>query len=152
LNLSISDGTEHDGGSLLFGTTSPITSLTALHPQPVQIFRLWQSFLDNVNPLSKIIHAPTVQHQILEASANLEKISRSMESLMFAIYAISVNSMDNRECETMLGESKQILLARFVKATERALIKASFLKSTDLVVLQALTLFLVSVSIYFPAL
>ena len=148
------DSTEHDGGSLLFGITSPMTSLTltALHPQPVHIFRLWQTFLDNVNPLSKVIHAPTVQHQILEAIANLENVSRSMESLLFAIYATSVNSMNNKECETILGESKQILLTRFVKATERALIRASFLKSTDLVVLQALTLFLVSNSTLFGAL
>jgi len=120
--------------------------LTGLHPQPVQIFRLWQTFLDNVNPLSKVIHAPTVQHQILEASADLEKVSRGMEALMFAIYAASVNSMDSGECETMLGESKQIVLARFIKAAEQALIRASFLVSTDLVVLQALTLFLVSSS------
>jgi hypothetical protein len=147
----MSDITDYDGGSLLFGITSRVPSLTALHPQPVHIFRLWQTFLDNVNPLSKVIHAPTVQHQILEASANLEKVSRSMESLMFAIYATSVNSMDNRECETMLGESKQILLTRFVKAAERALIRACFLKSTELVVLQALTLFLVSNSTRFAA-
>jgi len=99
----MSDITDYDGGSLLFGITSRVPSLTALHPQPLHIFRLWQTFLDNVNPLSKVIHAPTVQHQILEASANLEKVSRSMESLMFAIYATSVNSMDKKQCEIMLG-------------------------------------------------
>lgn len=87
-----------------------------------------------------------MQHQILEASADLEKVSRGMEALMFAIYAASANSMDSKECEAMLGESKKILLARFIKAAERALIRASFLTSTDLMVLQALTLFLVSTS------
>ena len=33
----------------LLGTRSG-ESLTELHPSPVRIFRLWQTFLDNVNP------------------------------------------------------------------------------------------------------
>ena len=36
------------------------TDLLAMHPNPLIIFRLWQIFLDNVDPLIKIIHAPTI--------------------------------------------------------------------------------------------
>jgi hypothetical protein len=110
----------------------------------VHIFRLWQTFLDNVNPLSKVIHAPTVQYQILEATGNLTNISKGVESLMFAIYAAAVNSVDDTECESILGESKSRVLPRYFMATQHALIRAGFLYSSDLVVLQAFTLFLVS--------
>ena len=62
------------------------SELRAMHPKPLIIFRLWQVFLDNINPLTKLIHAPTTQQRLLEASANLENISREWEALLFAIY------------------------------------------------------------------
>jgi len=133
-----------DGAALLLGVASSTTALTNLHPQPVHIFRLWQTFLDNVNPLSKVIHAPSVQYQILEATGDLANISKPVEALMFAIYAAAVNSLDNSECQSILGEPKSTLLARYFMATQQALIRAGFLKSSELVVLQAFTLFLVS--------
>ena len=138
-------GSSHaDGGSFLFSSTIPATSLTALHPQPVHIFRLWQTFLDNVNPLSKLLHAPTMQHQVLATMGNPGSLSKSMEALMFAIYAAAVASLDNDECMSTMGESRSALLTRYSMATQQALIRAHYLKTSDLVVLQAFTLFLVS--------
>jgi hypothetical protein len=128
----------------LFGSVSPDISLTSIHPQPVHIFRLWQTFLDNVNPLSKIIHYPTMQHQILEVIGNPSNIPRPLEALLFSIYAAAVASLDNAECESTMGESRATLLSRYTTATQQALIRIGFLKSSDLVVLQAFTLYLVS--------
>lgn len=141
---SISDGNGNDGSALLLGQSPSTGKLNMLHPKPVQIFRLWQTFLDNVNPLSKIFHAPTVQHQILEASGNLDKVSKGLQALMFSIYATAVTSLSDSECESMMGESRSTLLARYSAGTQQALVKASFLKSSDLTVLQAFVLFLVS--------
>lgn len=110
----------------------------------MQIFRLWQTFLDNVNPLVKILHTPTVQQLVLEASGNLKAVSKSMNALMFAIYVSAVNSLSNAECEGMIGQGKSVLLAKYYLGTQQALISAAFLKSSDMVVLQAYVLFLVS--------
>jgi hypothetical protein len=132
------------GGALLFSLGMPVHSLTTFHPPPVHIFKLWQTYLDNINPLSKIIHTPTVQRHILEAVGNLNNISKPMEALMFAIYAAAVNSMENRDCENTLGDSRSTLLVRYLVAAQEALIRASFLKTLDIVVLQAFTIFLVS--------
>jgi hypothetical protein len=121
----------------------PIPSLAEFHPQPVHIFKLWQIFLDNVNPLSKVVHAPTVQYQILEATGNLGKISKGVECLMFAIYAAAINSLDDSECQSVLGEPKATAMIKYFLATQQALIRAGLLYSSDLVVLQAFTLFLV---------
>lgn len=115
-----------------------------IHPQPVQIFRLWQTFLDNVNPLVKILHTPTVQQLVLETSGNLKDVSKSITALMFAIYLSAVNSLSNAECESMVGQGKSVLLANYYLGSQQALISAGFLKSSDLVVLQAYVLFLVS--------
>ena len=118
-------------------------TLIDLHPQPVLIFRLWQTFLDNVNPLTKIIHAPTLQQSILDATGNLEHVSKGLETLMFAIYNFAVTSSSNAYCENMLGEAKTTLLARYRRGTQQALIRAEFLKSSELTVLQAFVLYLV---------
>ncbi|KAK6845968.1 C6 transcription factor [Apiospora arundinis] len=46
---------------LLFGSRSShnAVDLSTLHPEPIQIFRLWQIYLDNVDPLLKVTHTPT---------------------------------------------------------------------------------------------
>ena len=121
-----------------------LKSLRSSHPNPVQIFRLWQVFLDNVNPLTKIIHAPTVQQQILQASGDLEGILPMQEALMFSIYLAAVTSLQDEECCQVMGETRSVLLARFSNAAQQALINVKFLRTSSLVVLQALTLFLVS--------
>ena len=118
--------------------------LSSLHPPPVQIFRLWQTFLVNVNPLVKIFHAPTVQQILLDATENLSSIPRAIESLMFAIYLLSVTSLNPEECETMFGEARTALLSKYSQATQQALVNGKFLKSVNLYSLQAFALYLVS--------
>jgi hypothetical protein len=81
---------------------------------------------------------------ILEVVTDLESVPRSAEALMFAIYLSSITSMNDKHCRVTMAESKSALLARFSNATQQALVNAEFLKSSCLVVLQALTLYLVS--------
>src|SRR5277367_1299975 len=89
------------GDNLLFGRPM-LETLRSSHPQPVHMFMLWQTFLDNVNPLVKLFHAPTVQQLILEASSNLDNIAASTEALMFAIYLCAVTSLRNDDCERIV--------------------------------------------------
>src|SRR5277367_6379668 len=86
--------------NLLFGRNK--LDIRSSHPEPVQMFTLWQTFLDNVNPLVKLFHAPTVQQLILEASSNLDNASASTEALMFAIYLCAVTSLRNDDCERIV--------------------------------------------------
>jgi hypothetical protein len=132
------------GDDLILGSYSPNISLRVLHPDPMHILRLWQVFVENVNPLTKLIHTPTVQKDLFDASSNLDSISKSMEALMFAIYSTAVASMSDEECLNIIGQTKAVLQAKNQFATKQALLKAEFIKSSDLVVLQAYALFLVS--------
>jgi len=132
---------------LIFGECATTTNLSGLHPNPVTIFRLWQTFLDNVNPLVKLFHAPSVQQLILEAAENLVVASKPVEALMFAIYTCAITSLSNEECENMVGESKSTLLARYQSTAQQSLIAAEFLRTSDLVVLQAFVLYLVRLSL-----
>jgi len=130
--------------SLLVGFGSTSKGLSALHPPPVQIFRLWQTFLVNVNPLIKMFHAPTLQQTILDASGDIRNIPRHVEAMMFGIYFLAVTSLQNEDCQTMFGEQRNTLLVKYAHGTQQALISARFLKSLNIGTLQALVLFLVS--------
>ena len=135
-----------NGADLLLGCSSTSAGLRHQHPDPIQGFRLWQAFLDNVNPVTKLIHAPSVQQTILEAMGNLNEVPKATESLMFAIYASAVCSLSNLECEGIIGDSRSVALIRFQSAAKQALVNACLLKTSNMVVLQAYMLFLVSMS------
>jgi hypothetical protein len=126
----------------LLGISPTSAPLTALHPPPELIYKLWQVFLDNVNPLTKIIHQPTLQNAIFDASFNLENLPKGLEALMFSIYASAVYSMTDKECKDMLHEEKSNLLARYRLGLRKALVRANFLATSELAVLQAYVIYL----------
>ncbi|KAL8752908.1 MAG: hypothetical protein Q9184_005586 [Pyrenodesmia sp. 2 TL-2023] len=137
------DKVHADGSGLLFGF-SVNDDLKRLHPAPINIFRLWQTYLNNVYPLSMTFHAPTVQQHILDASADLENVSESMEALMFAIYHAAIVALPAEECEAMFGLPQSIVVNKYMLATQQALNAAKLLKNLDITVLQALVILLVA--------
>ena len=83
----------------------------------------------------------------MAASANLDDIpgGKSFEALLFSIYYCAITSLTPEQCLQMFQSDKDLLLKKYRQAVEIALGKADFLSSTDLVTLQALAIFLVSV-------
>jgi len=131
-----------DGTDYVLGTTPSSASVRDLHPLPEQVSTLWHIFLDNVNPLSKVIHVPSLEPAITKASVHLDKLPKSLEALLFAIYSLAVLSLQPDECQAMLGESKTVLVGRYTTGTKCALSRAKFLGTSDLMVLQAFVLHL----------
>ena len=110
---SYNSKTRDDG--FVFGFSSLLLNLHALHPSSDRIFLLWQLYLENVDPLIKLIHTPSVQRLILQASRQLADVPPAVEALMFAIYYAAVVSMQGDEqCKREFGEEQTFLLARYV--------------------------------------
>lgn len=114
-----------------------------LHPNPKHVFKLWQTFADRVNPLIKIVHAPTLQEKIFEAAWAVESATKPLEAMMFAVYALAVASMKPADCMQTFGESRPVLVSRYRTGALRALHSADLLLTRDLEVLQAFALTLV---------
>ncbi|MCJ1472458.1 hypothetical protein MMC13_001106 [Lambiella insularis] len=94
---------------------------------------------------------PTLRPAIQRAASNIRTIPRSYEALMFAIYSAAVMSLKDDECKQRFSEPRNTLLLRYVSATKAALLRAKFMGTTSLVVLQALVFHLLSVrDIYEP--
>ncbi|ROV91862.1 hypothetical protein VMCG_09183 [Cytospora schulzeri] len=123
---------------------SPV-DLTTSHPEQVHIFKLWQIYLENVDPLLKITHTPTLQPRIINAAGNMAKISPALEALIFSIYCISLLSIPEDECLTLFQSSRKALLERYQSACQTALLRCHAWKSGDTEGLTAIYLYLLSV-------
>jgi len=132
-----------DNSELIFGAETPSTNSEDLTPSPGQIVRLWQIYLDRCNPLTKVIHVPTVQPFVLDATGSTPTLPKNVESLLFAIYTLAVVSMTKEESEEVLGMPKEKALARFSAGLRSCMIRLGFLKTHDLITLQALVIYLV---------
>ncbi|KAH6612269.1 hypothetical protein B0J18DRAFT_474090 [Chaetomium sp. MPI-SDFR-AT-0129] len=129
----------------LFGSPASTVAVAAMHPDQARIFRLWQFYLDNVNPLLKVTHTPTLQARIIDAVGNLGNISAPLEALMFSIYCVAVLSLTDSQCESLLRSPKRDLLSGYQFACRQALLDCNVLQSSDHDCLTALFLYLVSI-------
>ncbi|KAL1606245.1 hypothetical protein SLS60_003647 [Paraconiothyrium brasiliense] len=94
---------DDDDSRFNFGARSDIDPNT-LHPTQVDMIRIWQIYLDNVNPLLKVTHTPTLQTRIIAAAADLATATPTLEALMFGIYCLSTKPRaEPRSLSTNLG-------------------------------------------------
>ena len=86
-----------DHQSFILGYRSADVDLGPLHPLPSQIPFMWQVYQENVDPVIKILHVPTMSKVIREVRSNLSSLTPSTETLMFSIYYASITSLDEEE-------------------------------------------------------
>ena len=118
------------------------SGLHYLHPPETRIFTLWQIYLENVDPLLKIVHVPTTQGQILRACSHLGTIPPPVEAVMFSMYYSAITSLQD-STRMFPNEDRGELLERYRTGLERALAKAKFMTRPEVPTLQALTLYLI---------
>ncbi len=133
----------HQG--FIFSFSSTILSLRNFHPAPEQIPKYWAIFKGNVDPVIKLLHIPHYENLILQASLDLDHITKPIEVLMFTIYFAAITTLSNDDCILQLGLEKPSALRKYRFAVEQALARAGFLNTQELVILQAMLLFLTCV-------
>lgn len=113
-----------------------------LHPPPEIMARLWALYLQNVDPLVKILHRPTIA-KALQRYIEYRSLSPPTNALVFAIYFCAVTSLKPHDCLEELGETSDVVVARYRNSIERALAEADYLNTNELETLQALALYTV---------
>ncbi|GKZ66989.1 hypothetical protein AnigIFM50267_001080 [Aspergillus niger] len=131
--------------NFIFGSHEANVDLSTLHPDQVQIFKLWQIYLDNVDPLLKVTHTPTLQARIIGALSDLARISPELEALLFSLYSVAIMSLDDEECRSSFGSPRKELLQGYQFGCQQALLNCDVLRTGDRECLTALLLYLVSV-------
>ncbi|KAK9235015.1 fungal-specific transcription factor domain-containing protein [Lipomyces kononenkoae] len=123
---------------------APLTSaLESLHPPTELISFIWQKYLESVEPVLKVFHAPTVQKQIVDFIRGRGALETATECVMFAIYYAAVITMTKEECQAEFNEGKHEVLKRYRNGVESSLSKANLMESLDMTVLQALVIYLI---------
>ncbi|KAI4198987.1 MAG: hypothetical protein LQ350_004903 [Teloschistes chrysophthalmus] len=133
----------HQG--FIFSFSSTILNLRSFHPPQNQIIELWEVFKENVDPLVKVLHRPTTEKTVIEVAKDLDHISKPLEVMMFSIYFAAVTSLSEEQCMSLTGTDKESALKKYRFGFEQAMARAGFLSTTELVVLQSFTIFLICV-------
>ena len=133
-----------DEHSLVLSIDSKPQHLSNLHPTLPTLRKMWDIYVDRVDPLVKILHLPTFWPMLVNVLQSPQEIPSSLEALVFAFYYATSSACDDNECQSMIGERQATLSFRYKYAARQALINAGFLKSTNFITLQAFVMFLVS--------
>ena len=126
----------------LFNFSSAAHSLYSFHPPATEVPMYWKIFKENVDPVLRIFHRPTTEKTIMEATRNLDHMSKTTEAVMFSIYYSVVISMSPEDCGAVLGFTKDAGLKKYRFAYEQSLARADLLSTQEMEILQSLTLFL----------
>jgi hypothetical protein len=115
-------------------------------PTKVEAESLIQWYTDAVNPLAHVLHLPSFRRLIDKFWLNIEMNSPNQNSctaLVLAVCMAAAASVSPLRAKSQFGITKQDLFLRLQKATERALLRANWAKTSNIRTLQALTIYLV---------
>lgn len=126
----------------IFGYHSVAYSLGNYHPPPIISHLLFNIFEENVAPIILIVHKPMLKDLLQKATTSPEIFDKESEALVFSIYLAAICSMSPEVCLAQLGADHTTLTKRYRFAVEQALVRAGFLHTRKLIVLQAAVLFL----------
>ncbi|KAL9595960.1 MAG: hypothetical protein Q9219_006120 [cf. Caloplaca sp. 3 TL-2023] len=132
---------------LIFTFGTQTVDLRSSHPTPAQVETLCSLYVQNVDPINRILHKPTLNQFISGAKNHLDSIpgGSKMQALMFAIYFAATTSLTQDQCISQFGEPRDNLLKKYRFGTEQALVQAELLNSMEMVTLQALVIYLVCI-------
>jgi hypothetical protein len=136
-------GTPIEASALFAGVDalSAGTDANDLWPTRDKALFLWQVYLKRVNPLTKIIHVPTLQAYV---GRSYEAVPGNIRALLFSIFLMATVTMTRDECQEVLRTPKEVEVEAFSKAVRMTLQRLNFIVTDNLAVLQALVIYFIS--------
>ncbi|KAF5250686.1 hypothetical protein FANTH_4129 [Fusarium anthophilum] len=126
----------------IFGYRAIASPLYHYHPSLQQAVTLFAAFSENVAPLVRIFHMPTLTRIYWDAIASLGTVDKHTETLLFTIHYSAVISLNPEQCLNILDETREAALERYRFAVEQALAQGNLLSTQSMTMLQAAVLFL----------
>ncbi|MCJ1401583.1 hypothetical protein MMC11_004799 [Xylographa trunciseda] len=133
-------------GTLCFGGSTGSTSPNLLNRDiSIALGRLCQVYLDQVDPVFKILHRPSLRKFLQHDSTYLgyPEGHASVIALSSAICYVATCSLSETQCRDMFQTSKAALVTQYRRACETSLDQVDVLVTEDITVLQAFVLYLV---------
>ncbi|KAF1936018.1 fungal-specific transcription factor domain-containing protein [Clathrospora elynae] len=115
-------------------------------PTKMEAEALLQRYTEAVSPLAHVLHLPSIKRLFERFWMNLEIGSPNQNSctaLILAVCMAAAASLSPLQAKSQFGITKEDLFLRLQKATERALLRANWTKTSNIRTLQALTIYLI---------
>ena len=145
---SSTDGTPQKNNDRLIRSTKSIHTIVYTLPEPsAQLSAtLCGVFCRNVNPLFRTFHAPTLEDFMVRGCPYLGRGHEMKGSKLIkaVVWFGATNTLSESECDMLFGQSRTKQLELFRRLVDVALIQAKFLRANDVVILQALLMYIVS--------
>lgn len=119
-------------------------NLPGFHPSTQDARKLWTIHVEFVEPLIRIVHVATTAKMIETVTQQPHTASKAQECLLFAIYNFAVVALDEDDCQREFGQSREFLLNKYGYGLKQALVNAQWLATTEIMVFQALLLYLIA--------
>ena len=130
------------GNHFLWGIRQQCGDLLPLSHELVR--NLWHVYVQNVDPVVRILHKPTMEKILSDLVQSVKTSSPVENALLNAIYFAAATSMTpDLSTRTHHNEFVEVV-EHYRSAAERSLEACYYLNTQDLTVLQALVLYLVS--------
>lgn len=107
--------------------------------------KLWQTFVQNIDPFVKVLHIPTAEVEVFTAINHPETVAKDTIALMHAVYFAAATSMEAEDVLKMLGMEQVTALAKFKTHFQKALAEADILENPTVTLLQAFAIYLVRI-------
>lgn len=107
---------------------------------------LLNRYIEAVSPLAHVLHIPFCKRLFERFWMNIEignTNPNSCTALMLAVCMAAAASVSPLQAKSQFGITKEDLFLRLQKATERALLRANWAKTSNIRTLQALTIYLI---------
>lgn len=150
-------GTTPENRSTIMGfdglISNPLQSahdVSSFLPSRRQAMLLWQSYRNNVDPLIKVLHIPTLEPVIFAAINDIKHAPPDVTALLFSIYFAAVTSLGSPETHIIVGHDRQSALQTYQRGLEVSLHMASFLDLPTIRSLQAMSIYQVNTYLQYP--
>lgn len=104
---------------------------------------MWDIYTLNFDPLVKLLHIPTTQPLILNASANPGRADAATMALIYAVSFAATATLTKPDTMSQFNCDKSILLRHFMQQTDGALMRAQLILRPNAMVLTAFVIYLV---------
>ena len=68
---------------------------------------MWQVYTENVDPVFKILHVPTMNVLVRKLRTNMDILTPGLEALIFSIYFAAITSMEEDEVSRVPGHLRK---------------------------------------------
>ncbi|KAF2637806.1 hypothetical protein P280DRAFT_471972 [Massarina eburnea CBS 473.64] len=115
-------------------------------PTRMEADALFNRYLEAVSPLAHVLHIPSFKRLYERFWMNVEignPNQNSCTALVLAVCMAAAASVSPLQAKSQFGITKEELFLRLQKATERALLRANWAKTSNIRTVQALTIYLI---------